>query len=292
MSANEVIDVETGELVPYEPQPVAVRTLFRSEDPAETLAHATETANLLAEVVRKQGLVVRIQQSEHPKIEAWTLLGSMLGVFPVCIWTKPLTVDGKPNGWEARVEARTRDGAIVGAAEAQCTRDENQWSWEPKGRDGRKLPARDDYALRSMAQTRATSKALRLPLGFIMQIAGFNPTPAEEMDGTPGVERPGAQGGTASQVPQTDAQRKKLYATLGEIEKLVGEPPDGGTWKDYADSWAAERYGGKRVSELDRSAMGAVIDAVETHLRQVKAAQPEASAFQPPPGAVDPDLPF
>jgi hypothetical protein len=32
-----------------------------------------------------------------------------------------------------------------------------------------------------MAQTRATSKALRQPLGFVMQLAGFNPTPAEEM---------------------------------------------------------------------------------------------------------------
>jgi hypothetical protein len=32
-----------------------------------------------------------------------------------------------------------------------------------------------------MAQTRAVSKALRLPLGFVMQLAGFNPTPAEEM---------------------------------------------------------------------------------------------------------------
>jgi hypothetical protein len=32
-----------------------------------------------------------------------------------------------------------------------------------------------------MAQTRAVSKALRLPLGFVMQLAGFNPTPADEM---------------------------------------------------------------------------------------------------------------
>ena len=52
-----------------------------------------------------------------------------------------------------------------------CTRDEEKWK--------DKL----DFELRSMAQTRAISKALRLPLGFIVELAGFNPTPAEEMEG-------------------------------------------------------------------------------------------------------------
>jgi hypothetical protein len=49
----------------------------------------------------------------------------MLGVFPVCVWTRPLERDGQQFGWEARVEARTRSGELVGAAESQCTRDEN-----------------------------------------------------------------------------------------------------------------------------------------------------------------------
>ena len=73
------------------------------------------------------------------------------------------------KGWEARVEARTLDGRTIGAAEACCTRDESRWKTQP------------DYAIRSMAQTRATSKALRGPLGFIVTLAGFQATPAEEM---------------------------------------------------------------------------------------------------------------
>jgi hypothetical protein len=84
----------------------------------------------------------------------------MLGVFPVCVWTRPLERDGQQFGWEARVEARTRSGELVGAAESQCTRDENTWA------------KRDDYALRSMAQTRATSKALRQPLGVRDAVGG------------------------------------------------------------------------------------------------------------------------
>ena len=39
---------------------------------------------------------------------------SMLGVFPVCVWTRELE-----DGWEARVEARTITGATVGAGPPQ-----------------------------------------------------------------------------------------------------------------------------------------------------------------------------
>lgn len=115
-------------------------------------------------MLREQNLTTTISNREHVRVEGWTLCGTMLGVFPVCVWTKQLD-----NGWEARVEARTLSGAVVGAAEAECLRSENTWK------------NRDDYALRSMAQTRATSKALRQPLGFVVSLAGFDPTPAEEM---------------------------------------------------------------------------------------------------------------
>jgi hypothetical protein len=161
-----VIDGGTGELVPYQPQPVS---LFGTNDPAGVVEAARAAAIPLVDVIRKQKLSVKIGPSEHVRVEGWTLLGSMLGVFPVCEWTRPLERDGQHIGWEARVEAKTRAGELVGAAESQCTKDEKTWA------------SRDDYALRSMAQTRATSKALRQPLGFVMQLAGFNPTPAEEM---------------------------------------------------------------------------------------------------------------
>jgi hypothetical protein len=138
--------------------------LFGTQNPAEVVERATATANALVEVVRAKKLIKRIGNSDHVLVDAWTLLGSMLGVFPVVVWTRKLE-----DGWEARVEARTLNGQTVGAAEAECLRSEKNWN------------SRDDYALRSMAQTRATSKAMRGPLGFIVQLAGFNPTPAEEM---------------------------------------------------------------------------------------------------------------
>ncbi len=144
-------------------------TLFRSDEPDEIIARATSTAGSLAKVIRSQKLAVTISGREHVRVEGWTLLGTLLGVFPYLVWARPMENDGQPAwAWEARCEARTMDGRVVGSAEAMCSRSEKTW-------------ANSDYALRSMAQTRATSKALRQPLGFVMALAGFEATPAEEM---------------------------------------------------------------------------------------------------------------
>lgn len=140
-------------------------TLWGTDNPAAVIERAAAIAGPLGRLIRDQHLYSTIGGREHVRVEGWTLLGSMLGVFPVCVWSRKLNGEG----WEARVEARTRDGAIIGAAEASCLRSERNWK------------DRDDYALRSMAQTRATSKALRLPLGFVIALAGYDPTPEEEM---------------------------------------------------------------------------------------------------------------
>lgn len=142
-------------------------TLFRTDEPLEIVERASKVADALKAVIEKQKLFTQIGPTKHVRVEGWTLCGTLLGVFPVLTWSRPLD-DGR--GWEARVEARTKDGDLVGAAEAQCTRSE-----------GKPWDSRPDYALRSMAQTRATSKALRVPLGFIVSLAGYDPTPSEEL---------------------------------------------------------------------------------------------------------------
>lgn len=159
----EIIDAEvepSQELVPGG----APVSLFRTDDPVEIVTQATAVANALADVLKSKGLTTRIGNKDYVQVEGWTLCGSMLGVFPVVEWTRKLE-----NGWEARVEARTRDGAVVGAAEAECLNTETRWK------------TAEDYSIRSMAQTRAISKALRAPLGFIVALAGYESTPADEM---------------------------------------------------------------------------------------------------------------
>lgn len=151
------------ELVPHDPPSAA---LFGTNDPAEVVQRASSVATALAAVIDKQKLYTTVQGKNHVHVDGWTLLGSMLGVTAVCTHTEP--VDG---GFKATVEARTADGRVVGRADALCTKHEKRGPWK----------SADDYARLSMAQTRATSKALKGPLGFVISLAGYAPTPAEEM---------------------------------------------------------------------------------------------------------------
>src|SRR4051812_26241131 len=176
------------------PAHVQSQNLFHTDDPVEVITRASRAAEALKGVITKQGLVSNIQGREHVRVEGWTTLGSMLGVVPVVTWTRPTT-----DGWEARVEARTLDGRVVGAAEAMCSKSERTWK------------SRDEYALRSMAQTRATSKALRGPLGFVVTLAGYEATPAEEM---PAEATEGPSGRVSSTEPPTEAQLKFLKSLI------------------------------------------------------------------------------
>jgi hypothetical protein len=138
--------------------------LFGTDDPDAILEKAARVAATLVKLVDKQGLVVDIKGKKFPKVEAWQTLAAMLSVNAVCEWTRP--VEG---GWEARVVVYNRSGQMIAAAEAQCCKTEfgkNKW---------------EDYAIRSMAATRAASKAYRANLGYIMVLAGYQATPAEEM---------------------------------------------------------------------------------------------------------------
>jgi hypothetical protein len=143
-------------------------------EPAAMRELAVAQAKELSSIIDEQKLYTMIKKKKHVSVEGWTTLGAMLGVFPVVEWSRELVDEhGENLGWEARVEARTLGGNVVGAAEAECRRTESTWK------------NRDSYAIRSMAQTRATSKALRLPLGFIMALAGYEATPTDEFNTGP-----------------------------------------------------------------------------------------------------------
>ena len=137
------------------------------DDPVAASEKMFKIVDILKEQLPKRGFISIIDGKQYPNVEAWTLLGALIGVTPVVRWTKEI-----PGGWEARVEAVDRRGMVVGAADTQANRSE--W-W---------LSDKPDHAIRSMAQTRATGKAMRGPFAFVMKMAGFEATPAEEMPKT------------------------------------------------------------------------------------------------------------
>lgn len=208
--------IEGRALAVSEPQAPA---LFAGDTPAAVVSRMRETAAALKDVIESahgsdgKPLVMTLggRPGKYVRCEGWTTLGAMLGVFPVEVWTRQLA-DG---GWEARVEARTLAGAVVGAAEAMCSPDEKRWE------------AADAYAMRSMAQTRATSKALRLPLGFVMTLAGYDATPAEEMSFA---DAPRARWRTPSGPKPVCPEHGLMKHVPGGVSKKTGKP--------YAAFWA------------------------------------------------------
>ncbi len=160
------IDVESVEEVGTDLVHAPPAALFATDDPVEVVEKATRVADALKAVIVAKGLFTLIQGKAHIGVEAWTLCGAMLGVTAICTNTE--AVDG---GYKATVEARNADGRVIGRADALCTKHEKRGPWKNA----------DDYARLSMAQTRATSKALKGPLGFIVSLAGYQTTPSEEM---------------------------------------------------------------------------------------------------------------
>lgn len=183
-SSAEVVHVPAG--------PVS---LFRTDDPAEVLKRAKATADALAPVIRGAGMVVNVSGKDYLTVEAWQTLGQQVGVTGVIVATRKLSEPDE--GWEARCEARTLDGRVIGAADSMCLRSEDRWE------DGQ------EFELRSMAQTRAMSRALASVLRFIPTLAGMGGTPAEEMDR---VKSTGGSGGDKPSAKQ-----------IGFLERLCAE---------------------------------------------------------------------
>jgi hypothetical protein len=142
--------------------------LAQAPTPEDTLSLATRMATALKDVVEKQRLFAVIQGKKYPQVEAWMTIARMDNV--VAREARP-PIRRDDGSYEAFVELiRLSDGMVVGAGSALCgTADDRPWA------------TRGEPARRSMAVTRATSRAFRQQYSWIMALAGYEPTPAEEM---------------------------------------------------------------------------------------------------------------
>lgn len=141
--------------------------------PEAIVERATRVAKALADVIKKQKLSVKIRNKEYVRVEGWSTLGAMIGILP-----RTVSVTEIDEGiFEATVELiRTTDQAVIGRGIAECG------SIDETDKNGNPIWAnRPRYARKSMAITRATGKAFRLGLAWIMELAGYSGTPAEEM---------------------------------------------------------------------------------------------------------------
>lgn len=169
---TEVPEVVEGETIPVFdtaiiPQESALQLgVLRVSGPVQALTLASEIATPLAKIIKDRKLFTTISGRDHVHVEGWTTMGAMMGILP-----REVSCEGDGAGnYTAYVELiRVSDGAVVGGASNSCGMDEPTWK------------SRSEYTRRSMAVTRATGKAFRLGFSWIMVLAGYSPTPAEEM---------------------------------------------------------------------------------------------------------------
>lgn len=159
--------VKQGATVPSVPMEDSV---VLAGDPEKQMEYATKSARVLVQVLQQKPKKVMINGEQYLEFEDWQTLGRFYGATVGVEWTKPVTRNNRIWGYEAKAVVFIK-GEIVSSAEAMCTRDEKNWA------------NRDEFALRSMAQTRASGKALRNVLAWVAVLGGFKPTPVEEMPG-------------------------------------------------------------------------------------------------------------
>jgi hypothetical protein len=180
------------------------RDISIHREPALVLEEAKKAARALAEVIAGKKKPVIINGETYLEFEDWMTIARFYGITAKVLSTSPISF-GDVQGFEARsVAILVSTGEEISAAEAMCLNDEANWKNRPL------------FMLRSMAQTRACAKALRNVLAWVVVLAGYKPTPAEEMEGVHPAKEPIQQpqekptdGGTRVITP---AQAKRFYA--------------------------------------------------------------------------------
>ncbi len=158
---------------------VPKKELILEGNPKQQMAFAVEAANALMDWVKNKPKPVMINGEQYLEFGDWQILARFYGATVGVEWARPYEEEGKQIGWEARAVVY-RDGVVISAAEAMCTNKEKRWGTRRDYKSGKDVDV-DDFQRRSMAQTRASAKALRQAFGWVAELAGLKSTPAEEM---------------------------------------------------------------------------------------------------------------
>lgn len=207
MPESDVIEGEVSAeraLAVPEPREVALST----QDPTEFLERAVKQADALKRVIDTKKLAVYIGggTKAHVLIDGWQALMALNGVMPYTVETRQtrcvkgecrVVTDCRGDRLTAHVVTEIRrvsDGTALTRVETECSQHEKRWA------------SADDYAVLSMAQTRGVGKGCRQLFGWVMALAGYNATPAEEMPSETAPEAP-----KAAETPKT-ADHQALVA--------------------------------------------------------------------------------
>lgn len=205
--------------------PEEIKDLVVKDTPTDVVEFAQEAAKKLMDIVNAEGLAKVFKRGAKPHIfyEGWATVARFYNCTIAGEEAEPV---GDMNAkhqfpmFKAKANILDVDGRIIGSATAYCGRDESNWR------------TRDNYAIASMAQTRAGSKAARMVFSWVVVLAGYSATPAEEMDGiykdAKGDEKP---------IPNPPEQKEQA--------PVINEDP---AKKRFIEAWVKEQCDGDRDS--------------------------------------------
>lgn len=177
------------------------------------IANANETLYLaqdLAKFISENKLAMPIQGKDYVNVEGWQYAGSRLGIVPIIESLERLPVATDEIKYQAHVKLLSlKSGLQVGSGFAICSNKEG----------GKKYY--QEFAIASMAQTRAIGKAYRNILAWIIRAAGYEPTPAEEMDF---LMQPTAQDDKAKHYNSNFAKGQDRVAAKSQSKNMAVQP--------------------------------------------------------------------
>lgn len=133
------------------------------------ISEMSQMAVVLKGHIVQNELFTQISGKKYAHVEGWAFAGAMMGLLPEVISVTDLSKDGEYK-WQCEVVIRRiKDDKIVARGFAMCSNKEG------------KKKSFDEYAVLSMAQTRAIGKAYRNLIGWVMKLSGYEGTPSEEV---------------------------------------------------------------------------------------------------------------
>lgn len=218
------------------------KELRKSKVESYDIAKSDETLHLavdLAKFIKENRLYQNIQGREYVNVEGWQYAGSRLGILPIVEYVVCMSTDDEIK-YQAKVNLLDlRSEQIVGAGFAICSNREQ----------GKKYY--QEFAIASMAQTRAIGKAYRNILAWIIRAAGYEPTPAEEMD----------YGGNEQAAKPAVPTEKKPTMKAAAASRVAEPAPEAET--EAADSASVRYASAKQKEEIIRLLNNPVITRQE-----------------------------
>lgn len=155
--------------------------------PEEVLIEAQQAAQALQKRIAGKKKPVVFNGEQYIENDDWQMLSNFFGYSPK-IESCEHVIYGDCEGFKAvAVLINERTGIVVSRGEALCLDEEENWGPRTKYKyeNGRRVAAGEVdtplFQLASMAQTRACNKAMSNKLKWVVSLAGYATTPAEDM---------------------------------------------------------------------------------------------------------------